>query len=145
MMKLILSILILSTTVACGSGGGGSPAAPKQAVSDSSDAAVPLDQIVPENTVIEATAICGDYPSCMSYCQTLLGASGEDPKKCATLPVSSVYVRNALPGAMCTDVVQCFRFCYKMCLGIGGGSVQLKRCKAERDQCFASRVDEVYP
>ena len=144
MLKFIFAILILSTTVACGSGGGGSPVAPKQAVNDSSDVA-PIDSAPQDVPTAEPTAICGDYASCMSYCQTLLGASGEDPKKCATLPVSSVYVRNALPGAMCTDVVQCFRFCYKMCLGIGGGSVQLKRCKAERDQCFASRVDEVYP
>lgn len=63
MMKLILSILILSTTVACGSGGGGSPTLPKQAVNDSSgpggEPMIPIDY---------SKIACGDVEECATTC-----------------------------------------------------------------------------
>lgn len=88
--------------------------------------------------------LCGDHPSCLSYCETLLTASNQDASVCATLPVSSVYVARALPGAICNDVVGCFRYCYRMCIGVTNAT-RRKACLEERAQCFVSRVDEVFP
>ncbi len=93
MMKLILSILILSTTVACGSGGGGSPTVPKQAVADTSG----VELIAP---VDYSKIACGDVEECATTCMITAPYTGEEYIR------THRYICNNVVGVTCNALIR---------------------------------------